>query len=75
MAEHPFSRPDEFEFSDKDFDHFLEFVRSRPDALSTISEKSMAELHTTASKEGLETFGDRDLKRLAQGLSQAKMIY
>ena len=73
MTEHPFSSPDEFEFSDKDFDRFLEFVRSRPDALSTISEKSMAVLRTTASKEGLETFVDRDLKRLAQGLSQAKI--
>ncbi len=73
IREHPFNSPDKFEFNDNDFDEFLEFVRSRPKALSTASEESLSDLHTVTTNEGLSSFIDRDLNRMRQSLIQAKI--
>ena len=70
---HPFERVEDFEFTNKDFDGFLDFVAAHPQAIKTVSEGVFSDFALAAEKEGLAPYVNKELESMSKSLLDAKL--
>ena len=73
MKTHTFARVEDFNFTAKDFDRFLDFVAAHPESITTISEGVFSDFALSAQKEGLDPYINKELELMNQGLLKAKI--
>ena len=73
IKSHSFARVEDFTFSTKDFDEFLDFVAAHPQTIKTISEGVFKDFALAADKEGLAPFVDKELQSMKKSLLSAKV--
>ena len=64
---------EDFTFTTKDFDEFLDFVAAHPQTIKTISEGVFKDFALAADKEGLAPFVDKELQSMKKSLLSAKV--
>lgn len=70
---HPFERVEDFEFTNKDFEGFLDFVAAHPQAIKTVSEGVFSDFALAAEKEGLAPYVNKELESMSKSLLDAKL--
>ena len=70
---HPFERLENFQFTQKDFEGFLDFVAAHPETIKTVSEGVFNEFTQAAEKEGLAPYVDQALESMRNILLAAKI--
>ena len=70
---HPFERVEDFEFTNKDFEGFLDFVAAHPQAIKTFSEGAFSDFALAAEKEGLAPYVNKELESMSKSLLDAKL--
>ncbi len=73
IKSHPFNRLEDFVFTAKDFEGFLDFVAAHPESIQTVSDGLFSDFALAAEKEGLAPYVDNELQVMNKSLLRAKI--
>jgi len=73
IKSHPFKQLEDFVFTAKDFEGFLNFVAAHPESIQTVSDGVFSDFALAAEKEGLAPYVDNELQVMNKSLLRAKI--